>query len=64
MGNERNVSEDELILSSIDESSTDNDYNGGFISKNTLKEICHENHIHPDNNAIYDRLKIHYHIKK
>ena len=39
--NERNVSEDESILASIDESSIENDSNHGSISTKALKEIIY-----------------------
>ena len=37
VGKKRNTENDESILASIDESSTDDDYNEGSVSTNTLK---------------------------
>ena len=48
MENEQNASEDESVLASIDESSTDDDYNYGSISTKALEFIQDENHAHPD----------------
>ena len=39
MENELNVSEDQSILASIDESSTDYDSDDGYIITNALKKI-------------------------
>ena len=61
---ERNTAEDESILGSIDESSTDDDYDGGYISTNVLEDIRDGNHIHPDINARDYILKIHDPIKQ
>ena len=58
MENKRNVAEDDSISASIDESSTDYDSDDGYIYMNALEEIWDENHVHPDINARYARLKI------
>ena len=64
MGNEHNVSEDESIFDSINESSTYNDYDDGYIITNTLEDIQGGNYIHPDTNARDAILKIHDRIKQ
>ena len=62
--NQRNVVEDQYISASIDESSTDNNSDDGYISTNALGDSRYGNYLHPDINAIYARLKIHEHIRK
>ena len=47
-----NVSEDESILASIDDSYTYTDSNDGSISMNDLEDIQYGNYTHPDINAI------------
>ena len=64
MGNKRNVSEDESILDSIDESSTDDDSDGRHISTNAIEDICGGKYVHPDINARYSILEGHDHIMK
>ena len=43
---------------SIYESSADDNSDDGSISTNNIKDIRHGNHIHPDINPRYARLKI------
>ena len=62
--NERNVSENESISDSIDESSTDNDSDDGYISMNFLKDIQYGNYVHQYINTRDTRLKIHDRIRK
>ena len=64
MENEHNLEEYESILASINDSSTNNDSDDGYISTNTLEEIWDGNYIHPDINKRYPRLKIRDHIRK
>ena len=61
---EINVEECESVLASIDDSFTDNDYDDGYISKNSLGDIWYGIQIHPEINARYSRLKIHDRIKQ
>ena len=58
MENEQNVAEDESILASIDESSSYDDSDEGYISMNSLEDIPDGNYVHPDINARDDRFKI------
>ena len=51
-------------MSSIDESSADNDSYDGSISTNALEDIRDGIQLHPDINARDARLKICDHIKK
>ena len=62
--NKRNVAEYESILTSIDESSTDDDSDDGYISTNTLEDIRNVNYLHPGINTRYARLKIHERIRQ
>ena len=62
--NERNVAEDESTLSAIDESSTDDDSYGGYLSTNSLEEIWGGKYIHPCINARGDIFKIRERIRK
>ena len=62
--NERNTEEEESISASIDESSTDNNYDDGSISTKSLWDICYGSSIHPELNARYARFKISANIKK
>ena len=62
--NKCNAEEDESILASIDESSTDHDFDDGSISTNYLEDIWDGIQIHPDINTRDARLKIRDHIKK
>ena len=55
---EINVAEDESILASIDESSSYDDSDEGYISMNSLEDIPDGNYVHPDINARDDRFKI------
>ena len=64
MENERNVAEDESILASIDESSTDDDIDDVYITTNTLEEIQYGNHVHQDINTRDARLKVCDRIKQ
>ena len=52
MQNKRSTEDCESILSSIDESSTEYDYDDVSISTNDLKDISYGNQIHPELNAI------------
>ena len=45
-------------MASTDESSTDDDYDDGSISKNSLADIWGGNYVHLDINTIYSRFKI------
>ena len=51
-------------MSSIDELSTDDDTDDGYISKNVPKDILDGSKIHPDNNERDARLKISDRIKQ
>ena len=51
MENRRNVAEYESIFYSIDGSSTDNEYDGRYISTNDIEDIRDRNYIHPYINA-------------
>ena len=62
--NERNIVEDESILASIDESSTEDDSDDRFIGTNALKKIWDGSYINPDINSRYAILKIHDHINQ
>ena len=64
MENECNVAEDESMLASIDESSTDYDYDDGSIRRNALKDIRDGSCIHPYINVTHTRLKMRDHIKQ
>ena len=46
MENELNVSEDQSILASVDESSTWYDSDDGYISTNDLDDIIYGNYVH------------------
>ena len=58
MGNERNLSDDESMLDSIDESSIDYEYDDRSISTNTLEDIRYVKYLYPEINAIDARLEI------
>ena len=60
----RNKEEDEPILDSIDESSTDDDSDDGSISTNDLKDIWDGSQIHPYIKSVYARLKIRDRMKQ
>ena len=62
--NQRNAEEDESILSSIYESSTDDDSDDRSISTNALENLQDGSQIHPKINARDDRLKICDHIRQ
>ena len=62
--NKCNLEEGESSLDSIDESSTEDESDDGYISMNALKYIWYGSQIHPDINERYARLKIHGHINK
>ena len=62
--NNRNAEENKSISAPIDESSTDNEYNGGSISTSTIEDIQNGNKIHPELNARDARLKISECIKQ
>ena len=64
MEKKRNVIEDESILASIGESSTDDYSNDGAITINVLKYIQDRDYVHHDINKIYARLKIRDHIRQ
>ena len=55
--NERNLVEDESILSSLDESSTDDNSDEKSISTDSLKDIQDGNYVHLNINARYARWK-------
>ena len=63
MGNERNLSDDESMLDSIDESSIDYEYDDRSISTNTLEDIRYVKYLYPDINAIDARLEIREYIR-
>ena len=63
VGNELNTEEDEPILSSIYELSTDDDSDDRSISTNALKDIWGGSQIHPGINARCTTFKIRYLIK-
>ena len=56
--NECNTEEDESISASIDELSTDDDCNDGYIGTNTLKDIWDGSQIYPEINGRYAIFKI------
>ena len=58
MENEHNVAEYDSILDSINESSTDDEYDDRYISTNTLGDIRDGNYVHPDINTRDTRFKI------
>ena len=59
-----NLAEDKSISDSIDESSIENDSNGGSIISNATEDIRDGNHVHPEFNARDARLKIRDFIKQ
>ena len=61
--NERNVAEDESILSLINESSTDNDSDNRSIGMNNIEDIWYGNYVHSYIIERDARLKINYRIK-
>ena len=56
--NEHNVVEHESISYWTYESYTDDDFDDGYISTNSLEDIWYGKYVHTDINARYDRLKI------
>ena len=62
--NKHSVGEDESILDSIDESSTENNYDDISISTNALKGMWDGNYIHPDIIARSSGLKIRDRIRQ
>ena len=52
------------FFDSIDESSTYNNSYDGSISTNSIKDVMDGNHVYPDVNARYSRLKIYDHINQ
>ena len=62
--NECNEEEDKSSLSSIDESSTDDESDYLSISTNDLEDILEGSQIHPEINARDDRLKIRDRIRQ
>ena len=62
--NKRNIDEEESIPASIDESSTDDDYDDGSISKNALEGIGCRSQIHPELHARDARFKMRVRIRK
>ena len=62
MENKCNLVEDESILDSIGESSTDDNSYGGSIITDDLEKFWDGNHVHPNINTRYNRLKMHDHI--
>ena len=57
MGNEWNLVEYGSILASIDESTSDDESDEGYIRMNNCEDISYEICFHPDNNTRYARLK-------
>ena len=57
MGNEWNLVEYGSILASIDESTSDDESDEGYIRMNNCEDISYEICVHPDNNTRYARLK-------
>ena len=55
--NKHNVEGYELISNSIDESSTDDDYDDGYISMNILEDMQGGSQIHPEIHTIDARMK-------
>ena len=64
MENELNLIEDESISVSIYQSSVDDNSDGEYIGKNTIKHIRYGNYVHPNMHTRYSRLKICDHIKQ
>ena len=62
--NERNIEEDESILASVNEFSTDDDSDDGYISRNALEEIWFRSQNNRKINARYAIFKISYHIRQ
>ena len=52
-----NVAKDKPISASIEELSTDYESDDVSISTKNLENIWYGNHVHPDMNTIYTRLK-------
>ena len=52
------MEEDESVLTSIENSSADDNYDNKSISKNSLEDIWDGNYVHPCINARNSRLKI------
>ena len=51
-------------MSSIDELSTDDEYDEGYISTNAIEDIWNGKNLHTDINTRYARLKIRDRIKQ
>ena len=62
--NKHNLVEEKIILSSIYESPEDNNSDDESISMDALKDIQDGNHVHPNINTRYSRLKIPDHIRQ
>ena len=64
VGNKQNIAKDESISASVDDSSTDDDYDDVSLSKNAIEDIWDEKRAHLDINARYYRLKIRDNIRQ